>query len=156
MQNKHPNHVKILFRYFSDILEEEKVETMWTLPVDANKGLYKLDNIPFYGPLVAPGDIIYAEFDENEQMLTYRHTEESCGSSVVQVVLMDKTADTNHIRDIFNTMGCPSEKFAEGYFAMEIPSKVDYRPVKQKLNQLKEEGAIDYGEPCLSDNHWYH
>ena len=32
----------------------------------------KLDNIPFYAPLVAPDDIIFAEFDEHQQMINLK------------------------------------------------------------------------------------
>ena len=55
------NSVKILFRYYSSVLDKWTVETMWADVVDADKGLYKLDSIPFYGPLVASDDIIFAE-----------------------------------------------------------------------------------------------
>jgi hypothetical protein len=41
------NYVKILFRFYSDVLEEETVETMWAVIMDQEKGLYKLDSIPF-------------------------------------------------------------------------------------------------------------
>jgi hypothetical protein len=44
---QHDNNVKILFRFYSDVLDEETVETMWASIIDKNKGLYKLDNIPF-------------------------------------------------------------------------------------------------------------
>ena len=68
---------------------------------------------------------------------------------------MDKTVSANDIRDIFNEMGCPSEKFREGYFVVEIPADKDYKPVKQKLEELQSNGVIDYAEPCLSDKHIY-
>jgi len=45
---------------------------MWATIVCKEKGLYKLDNIHFYGPLVAFDDIIFAEYNKTEQMLTYR------------------------------------------------------------------------------------
>jgi hypothetical protein len=61
--------VKILFRFHCDVLDEETVETMWATIVDKDKGLYKLDSIPFYAPLVASDDIVFAEFDDQEQML---------------------------------------------------------------------------------------
>jgi len=77
------NHVKILFRYYSNILDEWTVETMWALVVDADKGLYKLDSIPFYGPLVASDDIIFGEYDDDEEMWTYRRTVENSGNSIV-------------------------------------------------------------------------
>jgi hypothetical protein len=71
MMTQEDNYVKILFRFHSDVLDEETVETMWAIVVNKDKGYYKLDSIPFYAPLVASDDIVFAEFDEQEQMLTY-------------------------------------------------------------------------------------
>src|SRR5258708_40347062 len=102
-------YVKVLFRYYSNVLEEETVETMWTTIVDAEKGLYKIDNIPFYGPMVASDDIVFAEYDETELMITYRETTEYSGNSIIQVVLMSGQGEINDVRKIFEDMGCPSE-----------------------------------------------
>ena len=145
--------VKILFQFHSDIFDEEMVETMWATIIDRNKGLYKLDNIPFYAPLVASDDIVYAEFDEQQQMLTYRKTVEFSGNSTVQVVLMDNSIDINSIRKKFEELGCVSEKVNEGYFSMEIPALLDYKLVKQNLEELEQNETIGYAEPCLSDQH---
>ena len=147
------NYVKILFRFHSDVLEEETVETMWATIVDKDKGLYKLDSIPFYAPLVASDDIVFAEIDEQEKMLTYRKTVEYSGNSTVQIVLMDNSKDINQIRDLFKELGCVSEKVNEGYFSMEIPSTVDYKNIKNKLDELETQGKIGYAEPCLADGH---
>lgn len=147
------NYVKILFRFHSDVLDEEAVETMWARIVDKDKGLYKLDSIPFYAPLVASDDIVFAEFDDQEQMLTYRKTLEYSGNSTIQIVLMNKTKDINIIRDLFKELGCVSEKVNEGYFSMEVPSSVDYRKVKQKLDELELNETISYAEPCLAERH---
>lgn len=147
------NYVKILFRFHSDVLDEETVETMWATVVDKDKGLYKLDSIPFYAPLVASDDIVFAEFDEQEQMLTYRKTVKYSGNSTVQVVLMDKSKDINQIRDTFKELGCVSEKANEGYFSMEIPSTIDYKNIKKKLDELENQETIGYAEPCLADGH---
>jgi len=95
MAARNDKYVKILFRFRSDVLDKEMVETMWVTIVDKEKGLYKLDSIPFYAPLVASGDVVFAEFDEQEQMLTYRKTIEYSGNSIVQIVLMDKSKDIN-------------------------------------------------------------
>src|ERR1700740_3622255 len=108
--NEDDNYVKILFRFYSEVLEEETVETMWAEIIDAEKGLYKLDNIPFYGPPVASDDIIFAEYDNDEERLTYRRTVENSGNSIITVVIMDKTYEINSIRDIFKDLGCLSER----------------------------------------------
>lgn len=126
---------------------------MWATFVDKEKELYKLDSIPFYSPLVASDDIVFAKFDDHEQMFTYRKTVEYSGNSTVQIVLMDKSKDINQIRDTFKELGCVSEKVNEGYFSMEIPSTVDYKSIKKKLDELETQETIGYAEPCLSDGH---
>ena len=153
MKENNDNYVKILFRYFSSVLDEWTVETMWAKIVDAGKGLYKLDSIPFYGPLAASDDIIFAEYDNDEERLTYKRTIEYSGNSIVTVVIMDKTYDINTIRDIFKNLGCLSERVNDAYFSMEVLAEKDYRPIKQKLTELEEKGIIVYAEPCLSNIH---
>lgn len=145
--------VKILFNFHSDIFDEQMVETVWADKVHQEKGFYKIDNIPFYIPLVASEDIVFAEFDETEQMLTYRKTIEYSGRTVVKVVIMDKTVETNTIRDIFFKLGCESEKANEGYFSMEIPANLDYKPIKKELDRMENSEIIGYSEPTISDKH---
>lgn len=152
MTTQDNNYVKILFRFHSNILDEETVETMWATIVDKDKGLYKLDSIPFYATSVASDDIVFAEYDEQEQMLTYRETVEYSGNSTVQIVLMDNSKDINQIRDLFKELGCVSEKMNDGYFSMEILS-VDYKNIKNKLDELETQEIIGYAEPCLADGH---
>jgi len=153
MTQTQDNSVKILFRYYSSVLDEWAVETMWAEIIDAEKGLYKLDSIPFYGPLVASDDIIFAEYDNDEERLTYRRTVENSGNSIVTVVIMDKAPDINNIRDIFKDLGCVSERVNDAYFSMEVLAEKDYRPIKQRLTELEEKGFIGYAEPCLSNIH---
>lgn len=146
--------VKILFRFFSNLLDEWTVETMWAETINSEKGLYKLSNIPFYAS-VSCDDIVFAEYDQDEERLTYRKTVEHSGNSTIQVIVIDKKIVTNDLREIFNNFGCESEKFNDGYFVIEIPAKVDYRPIRQKLNDLEEKNIISYAEPNLSSNHFY-
>ena len=153
MTDTKDNSVKILFRYYSSVLDEWTVETMWAEVVDADKGLYKLDNIPFYGPLVASDDIILAEYDEDEETLTYRETIKNSGNSIINVVIMDQKYDINTIRDIFKDVGCLSERVNDAYFSMEILAEKNYKPIQQKLADLEDKGIIGYAEPCLSDIH---
>ena len=146
--------VKILFSFHSNLLDEWTVETMWAQVVDKDKGLYKIENIPFYAS-VACDDIVFAEHDDTEKRLTYRETIEPSGNSTIQVVMMDNNTVTNDIREIFNALGCESEKAHEGYFVLEIPANLDYKPIKDVLSELRENNIIDYAEPVLSDNHQY-
>ena len=146
--------VKILCRFYSNFLDEWTVETMWAETIDKDKGLYKIDNIPFYAS-IASADIVFAEYDDREEMLTYRETVEYSGNSLVQVVIMDKSIATNDIRDIFNSLECKSEKFKEGYFVIEVLADKNYEPIKHKLSELQDKGIIDYAEAVLSEQHQY-
>ncbi|HVX28073.1 MAG TPA: DUF4265 domain-containing protein [Parafilimonas sp.] len=154
MPEANNHYTKILFKFYSDILEQQTVETMWATIVDETKGLYKIDSIPFYAPLIASDDIVFAEYDNTEQMLTYRETIQHSGNSVVRVVLIDNTKNINDLRDIFKSFDCVSEKVNEVYFVMEIPANKDYKPIKQKLKELENENIIGYSEPCLSEKHF--
>jgi hypothetical protein len=147
------NLVKILFRFYSNIFDAETVETMWAEVVNAAHGYYKIDNIPFYVPNIATGDIVWAEYKDVEGMLTYRKTVECSGNSTLHVIIMNDEYEINSIRAIFENMGCESEKFNDKYFAMEVPAGIDYAPLKGKLDELRNNNVIDYAEACLSDNH---
>lgn len=146
-------YVKVLFQFYSNVLDQETVETMWAVTIDKEKGLYKLDSIPFYAPNVAAEDIIYAEFDEDQERLTYRYTVEPSGNSTVQVVILDSATETNDIRSLFDALGCSSEKAHEGYFVIDVPFALNYTSVQNKLTELQELGILDYAEPCLSEKH---
>lgn len=153
MKEKDDN-VKILFRFFSNILDKWTVETLWATVINSEEGLYKLDNIPFYAS-VSCSDIVFAEFDKTENKLTYRETIEHSGNSTIQVILNNKSFIVNDLRDTFNSLGCDSEKFDDDYFVLEIPASLNYIPIRQKLIEYEERNILTYAEPNLSKNHWY-
>lgn len=146
-------HSKILFRFHSAILDEEVVETMWSQIIDLEKGIFKLDNIPFYGPLIATEDIFYAKYDENEGAIVYKETISISGNSVIQVVILKDNYDKEIIREKLKVMNCQSEGFNEKYFVVEIKKNVDYAVVKHFLNEYSELEVLDFAEPCLSKKH---
>lgn len=146
-------HKKILFRYYSDLLEDTVVETMWAEIIDLEKGYFRLDNIPFFGPLIATDDVFFAEFDEKEGKLVYRETIEISGNSIVQVVILEKGFDKEIIREKLKEVNCESEGMNETLFAVEIIRDVDYSVVKSILNEYVELSVIDFAEPCLSEKH---
>ncbi|CAM2900625.1 protein of unknown function [Flavobacterium succinicans] len=153
MLEKINTEVKILFRFYSNILNDWTVETMCASIIDEKEGKYKLDNIPFYAP-VSCGDIISAEFNQEEQRLVYKETIEHSGNSTIQVIVA-KNESIENLREMFKLLGCDSEKFSDSYFVMEIPAAISYVPIREKLNYLEEENIISYAEPNLSKNHWY-
>lgn len=148
-----PEKEKILFKYFSNVLDELTIETIWTEVIDRKKGLFKVDNIPFYGPLVAPDDIIFAEFDTSEGMLTFREVTEYSGNSVVLVIILTDEIEQAIIRDKFSELNCISEGINDKYFSMEIKEETNYSTVKKVLDDYENSHIINYAEPCLSDKH---
>jgi Domain of unknown function (DUF4265) len=146
-------HKKILFKYYSTYLEEVVSETMWAEIVDLEKGYFKLDNIPFFGPLIATDDIFRAEYDEVEKNFTHKETIESSGNSILQILVLEKEFDKEIIREKLTAINCISEGLNDTFFAVEIPKNVDYSIVKSILNEYESHSIIEFAEPCLSEKH---
>ncbi|MBC7651000.1 MAG: DUF4265 domain-containing protein [Deinococcales bacterium] len=153
MSSLKDTHIKFLYRFYSDTLEQDTVETMWAIKVDVDKGLYKLDSIPFYAKSLAVGDIIEVEYDDDEQALVLVDIIEFSGHSTIQVVILHTSINTDRIREIFRDLGCSTEKQMERYFAIDVPINIDYSTIKQKLTELEVNGAISFAEACLSEQH---
>lgn len=146
-------HKKILFKYYSTYLEEVVSETMWAEIIDAEKGYYKLDNIPFFGPLIATDDIFRAEYDEDEKLFIHRETIESSGNSIVQILILQEGFDKEIIREKLNSINCVSEALNDTFLAVEIIKSVDYSIVKSLLDEYESLAVIEYAEPCISEKH---
>lgn len=147
------SEVKIKFRFFSNLLNDWATETLWAIIVDENEGIYKLDNIPFYAP-VSCGDLVFAEIDPEQGQLVYKETLEHSGNSTVQVIV-GQDLEIEGLRQYFSEMGCESEKFNDTFFVMQIPSDVDYAPIRAYLDTLESAKQLTYAEPNLAENHWY-
>ncbi|WP_428233025.1 DUF4265 domain-containing protein [Flavobacterium sp.] len=147
------SHKKIVFKYYSTYLEEIVSETMWAEIVDLEKGHFKLDNIPFFGPLIATDDIFRAEYDDAEKNFMHRETIESSGNSILQVLVLEKEFDATLIREKLKTINCLSEALNDTFFAVEIVKNVDYSIVKSLLDEYESNSVIEFTEPCLSEKH---
>lgn len=147
--------VEILFRSYSTILDQEVAEAIWADIVDLDLGYYKLYSIPLYTSFIASDDVVHAEWDDDEIMLTYRETVQPSGNSTVWVVVVHDDTDIDDIRKTFFELDCLSEALSNRYFAMEVKAETNYLHIKDKLNTLKGERLIDYAEACLSVQHQY-
>jgi hypothetical protein len=153
MEDNSNNYTKILFRYYSDVLDEEVVETMWAEIIDKAKGIYKLDSIPFYGPSIATDDLFLAQYDEDENYIVYKETIEYSGNSIIQVVILKDGFDKEIIQERLKLIDCLSEGLNKKYFSVEITKNINYSVVKTLLNEYKNSDIIDYAEPYLSEKH---
>ena len=155
MTESEDNQVKILFKFYNDLLEQDMVETMWADIVDVSMGHYKIDSLPFYTTLIATDDIVYAEYDDTEEMLLYKETVEPSGNSTLWVVIINDATDIDDVMETFYELDCISEAISDRYFAMEVKAETNYLHISDKLNELKSQKLIDYFEPCLSVQHQY-
>lgn len=147
------NSQKILVRYFSNVLDEIIVETIWTQIIDSEKGLYKIDNIPFYGPEFSSEDIVFAEFDDDEETITYRKVVEHSGNSTIQIIVLDENLNIENLRQQFKSLGCESEGTGSNYFVMEVLYEQNYSEIFKLLTELENAEKISFAEPNISQKH---
>lgn len=147
------SQVQVLFRYYSDPLDEVTEETMWATIVDKAQGIYKLNNIPFYGPLIAPEDEFYAEYSEVDKMLSFKEVTKPSGNSVVLILITRDEFNSVLLTDQLEELNCNTERLNDQYFSVEIPKTEDYSNIKKVLDNYEGQDILDYAEPCLSDKH---
>ncbi len=156
MEAQEDNAVKILFRFYSELLEQDAEETLWALVVDHTLGYYRIDSVPFYVPAVATDDLVSAEYDEEGKELVYQHTIQASGNSTIWVVMTDEHVDIDDVRRLLHDeLDCFSEATSDKFFSMEVKTATNYLRIRDELNRLRSEGVLDYVEPCLSVNHQY-
>jgi hypothetical protein len=144
---------KIVFRFHSDVLDQDMVETLWAEIIDEESGKYRIDSVPFYIPFIATDDIVTAEYDSDEEALLFTEKLKSSGNSIVWVVIMSNVIKMDMIREILQEMGCESEPFDDRYLSMEVKAESSYLKVRDKLLELTQEGLIDFEEAFISEGH---
>ncbi len=154
IQESQDEFVKIVFRFYSELFEKEMIETLWCKPLDAELGIYQVDNIPFYAPLLAADDVVFAEKDEKEGgMLAYKQTLKESGNSTIHLVRLNDQVDLNDLLKQLVELGCNFEGVNENYAAIDVPCDVHYQPVRQLLDSLENDEVSGFSEACLSDLH---
>ncbi len=152
MTKEKDKYIKVLFRYHSNVLDKVIVETMWATPVDEKNGIYKLDSIPFYGPEIATEDEFFAEYDELEQMLTFRSITKFSGNSIVLISITQNGIDKEIIRNDFKSLGCTSEGLNDKFFSMEILKSINYLKIKKNWMNMKIKKYLNMLNPVFQIN----
>ncbi|WP_299758757.1 DUF4265 domain-containing protein [uncultured Pontibacter sp.] len=151
--SKNNQTYKIIFRFYSDVFEQEMVETLWAKKIEEEQDLYKIDSIPSFVPLIATDDIVRATYNAMEEGLVYQETVTPSGNSTIQVIRQNEETPLLTIRKKFAELGCISEEVNEDFFVLEVPLTINYAVVKELLDDLEAEEEIEYAEPALSDVH---
>jgi hypothetical protein len=135
---------KILFEY-SDLNHRYAIESAWAEKVSA---YYKLDNILFYANNYSWGDLVEVENRSGELYVT-RLIKES-GHTTVRLIFY-RTEIVEPTRIQLKEMGCESEvSNIPSLISVDIPPKVDYKSVKQFLDNGEEKEIWSYQEACLA------
>jgi hypothetical protein len=139
------DYVKVIFEYYNDASGSYELESAWAVKAGE---YYKLDNILFYAPEYSVGDIINVEERDGELFVT--ELVEESGHSTVRI-LFDDVDDVEDTRNQLRKLGCESEiSNVPTLISVDIPPKVEYRKVKEFLDEGSNNGKWGYEESCLA------
>lgn len=144
---------QIAIQYHSEVLEKETEEILWGIVIDADKNLFQVDNIPFYGPELSCEDIIYATYNEQEKRYKLEHIETPSGNSTIQVMVLKEKYNREDLYNEILYAQTEIELVDDYYFVINVPVKTDYKNVYAILAALEEEQIISFAEPNLSPKH---
>ncbi|MCS4239689.1 hypothetical protein M2306_001929 [Myroides gitamensis] len=144
---------QIAIQYHSEVLEKETEEILWGIVIDADKNLFQVDNIPFYGPELSCEDIIYATYNEQEKRYKLEHIETPSGNSTIQVMVLKEKYNREDLYNEILYAQTEIELVDDYYFVINVPVKTDYKNVYAILAALEEEQVISFAEPNLSPKH---
>lgn len=137
--------IKVSFVYEEE--GEYKIESLWTIKTDE---YYKVDNIPFFIKNVSLGDIVSVEDDDGE--LFFDDIIETSGHSTIQIVFFDQSK-AESIEKSLEERGCHWEgSHIKSLISVDIPSEVNYEPIKKFLDDLESLKILEYREACLGQN----
>lgn len=120
-------------------------EGVWCTPLE--NGDFQVDNIPFYVPGLALGDIVSAE--EEDGVLFGTGVTDQNGHSTVRVVFFN-AAVVDEVRALLEASGCSWESMKDSSFtAVDVPPEVDYDKVIEILTVRADTDDLDFEESCI-------
>lgn len=148
MKEEAEYYTKVYFEFFNDILDEDYVESVWAAVVDEKEGHFQLKNIPFFVKGYSNEDTVYAELEDDK--LVVKGLVEESGNSTLQIFCY-KEEDVEQVRKRLKEFGCASElSHLPKYFSVDVPSNIDYNPIREYLTKLEEKEILGYSESCLA------
>jgi len=126
-----------------------ETESLWC---QRDGDYYIVDNVPFIAKRISLGDTIKAEYDADENAFYFDDFVKVSGNTTVRLYFEDKDIIEETRRQLIE-MGCEGEIFlARKILAVNVPSNIDYRPIKKFLDEGEREGKWTYEESCLAHN----
>lgn len=123
-------------------------ESLWAEPL--GEGRFRLENIPFFAVGVSCNDIVRAT--RQEEGLLFDELLEESGHTTVRVIVYDPN-QVKVFRDLLRERGCDSElSDIDGLIAVDVPPGTDYRPIREMLEEGREQEVWGYEESALAHN----
>lgn len=142
------NLTKIVLRLDED--DESYVETPWVK--DLGDGRYRMENCPFYFYNLAYGDIVSAEYSDEEERLVFTGVLERSGNKMVRVIFENSSKEDGpektHLEEIVK-LGCSYEGANPKYICIDIPPEVELFDVCEYLT--KNELQWEHASPSYSE-----
>ncbi|XHR95950.1 DUF4265 domain-containing protein [Mucilaginibacter sp. UC70_90] len=135
---------KIIFEY-QDLEDNYALESAWA---EKRGEYYELRNILFYAPGYSWGDIVSVE-DRNGELYVTDLIEES-GHSTIRIIFYTNEVIEATIQQL-NNFGCTYEgSNIAKLISVDVPSTVDYKPIKKFLTEGEISELWSYEESCLA------
>ena len=125
---------------------EYETESVWC---HVHGDYFIIDNIPFVAKRISLGDVIKAEFDQEEERYYFEDFVSISGNTTVRIFVYDDDL-IEPIRKWLSDSGCESEVLqVRGIVAVNIPKVLSYTPIKAFLEIGEQRGQWVYEESCL-------
>jgi hypothetical protein len=135
---------KILLTY-KDYEGNYQVESLWATK---HGNYYEIDNIPFFAPNIALGDLIDVEEDAGQ--LHFNRLIKPSGHRTIQVIFFDDSYVIQFGKDL-EELGCTWEgSHLKNLISVDVPKEVSYIIVKNYLDKGEKEMYLSYKEACLA------
>lgn len=147
MNTKDPKKDVKLNIVYRDFNGEAQIESVWAEKTDGN---FKIANIPFFAYNISYQDIVSAEIDDGE--LYFEELVTPSGNTTIQMIIFDRTRDNiTEIGKELVDLECGWEgSHIDGYISINVPATVDYKMVKEYLDEGSKAERWDYKESCLA------
>lgn len=120
-------------------------ETLWARI--KQKGLYEIDNIPFFVRGVSPGDLVTAR--DKDGLLYFDGISKESLNSVLRVIAYDESIIPK-LREELLEMGCESElSHVPNLIAVQVPANINLNDVLQFLDVGESNGEWEYETGAL-------
>jgi hypothetical protein len=140
----------IKFAFFNEILERDEVEILEATVIDESQGIFELKNIPYFLRGFARHDKVLA-IEENG-MAAVRELVEKSGNSTINLIFLRGREKERVLQELKSLGGEweEREKPLNGYYSVNLPREINYKPVKNLLIRERKAGVLDFREACLS------